>query len=1658
MIRIIAGAVSITLLLSTLLLLPPIQSILTKKASGYVEENFGVKIHVGRLYIRPPETISLDGLYLKDEKQDTLLYAGEIRITASLFDLLQKKITVKTLQLEDLTAKISREPGDSLYNFRFIIDAFSSKTRKPKPPPAKPWSYDAGEILLRDIRFTMDDQYAGIFLKAKLRKGKIKADKLGPEKKELRFKDIALSGFDGLLLQDDTKHKADTAATGSENPEAASPGLLLASGNLELKDIRFVMNRPGSAFHLVSGLEYFHSSDPEITLGNLHINIKDLYARQLAGKIEINGKSDTTYLTQQKRKQEINRPGDVKVNEHLFGDFNLKIRLGHGKIEDSYFSMEYPAEPHLKTVDYHHMELKDIGIDLKDAGFYNDGTEGRITAHMSDNHSGLTVENLTADVIFNNDSAGLKNLVLETPESRISGNIFMGYPSMRALKKDPGALNIDIFTEASLSSRDLARFLSHDLVNYPDSSQIKKYDLTLNAKGDLGNLKLKQFKIEAGKNVKAEASGMAKGLPEIKNTYVRLRIDTIYAPLRFLQAFTGKDSLPGTVRPEEMLRGNAVLTGCPDSAQFLLQLNTAQGFLKTEAELKRTGDQYHISSHSGFALLQVGALSGVNQLGTASGSLDAGFVADTTGILSSQALLIIDSVFYNGYQYRNIRSNLHSQGTQYTLQSVMKAPEIAYTLNAGLEKTGIHRQFNIDLQVHTMDLAALNFIDKGISASGNIHSVMDYQNERNYSGNIEISNLLLKGGGLRYPVNKFFYVVRVDSLNNYYEIDSDILYARLTGNIRLIKIPEIIANHIMAYIHGTPAEYDYSPHFDMDLKLFDSEILTQIIVPELEDFSLETFNVHYDDSSKLLSADIRIPDLTYSNIHLDTLLFNLHSTEKTLTSTFMLNRFSYDSLRFDSLNWNVATKGDHIFSRVFLGDSVQSRYQLGMRLDLRDSSRILSFVPGQLSSNGIRWQMPEENEIVIHRPEIKTRSVNLESEAGHLTIEASNDDVRLLLKDFALRNLTAIFTNPGIEKLLSGKIDGTLQIENIFSDPSYSADLQVKQLESMGSDLGEMTVVFKQPSDTAVNLELRLISSENNLISTAVMETGSEDGRLDVRTSWEFNKPEVFQPWTSEYIKAINGALKGEVTISGTRKDPVTAGKIQFKQFNIVLAKTNTQLQIRDETITMDDNGFHFGRFQLYDSLDHSMVLQGDLLTTDYSSFQFGLSLNTDKFLIVNNTRSDLESVYGKLMIGADIKLTGKSDSPVIDSRLDILKETDITYAMAGSDLILQSDEGVVVYSDKDLTPDSLASSKIKRSIADSLAGKITGLNLKADISVDKNAQFTLITNPNAGDFAKFKISGRLIYQYNPAQSGILTGKITLMEGVYELSFYGLIHKKFTLVPDSYINWSGAVMDGNIYFQAKHVVKSNSVGLVGAEVTEAEKANYNQRLPYEVILNITGLLSEPQITFNIDLPETYLAGQPLIESKLQSLNQEGMENERNRQALALLVGGTFIPEKTSGDNEELGFATTAAMNTMNSIITQQLNNLSGMLVKGMEINMGINRIDNYGGQTAGNNTRTQLDIGVNKYFLENRVLVGVEGHIDLEGRSTTNMGNTSTMTEFIVEYLLTKNGNYRIKAFRENAFDLIDGEIQNTGLAFIFVVDFGKQKPSRKTRKRNDKK
>lgn len=93
---------------------------------------------IGEINLQLLNSVKLRDLYVEDQNQDTLLYAGKLDVKFNPFGLLQNKLQFYTINLEDFTANIYKETPDTTFNFQFIIDAFASEDTVPKEPNPNP--------------------------------------------------------------------------------------------------------------------------------------------------------------------------------------------------------------------------------------------------------------------------------------------------------------------------------------------------------------------------------------------------------------------------------------------------------------------------------------------------------------------------------------------------------------------------------------------------------------------------------------------------------------------------------------------------------------------------------------------------------------------------------------------------------------------------------------------------------------------------------------------------------------------------------------------------------------------------------------------------------------------------------------------------------------------------------------------------------------------------------------------------------------------------------------------------------------------------------------------------------------------------------------------------------------------------------------------------------------------------------------------------------------------------------------------------------------------------------------------------------------------------------------------------------------------------------
>lgn len=107
-------------------MIPSIQSIIAKRATDFLSEKYQTSISFKHFYFKPFSQISIDGLLIKDHKNDTLLFVEEANASIDLFEIRNKNIRLNQISFNNPYINIYKE--NNLYNFNFFQDTSSIKT------------------------------------------------------------------------------------------------------------------------------------------------------------------------------------------------------------------------------------------------------------------------------------------------------------------------------------------------------------------------------------------------------------------------------------------------------------------------------------------------------------------------------------------------------------------------------------------------------------------------------------------------------------------------------------------------------------------------------------------------------------------------------------------------------------------------------------------------------------------------------------------------------------------------------------------------------------------------------------------------------------------------------------------------------------------------------------------------------------------------------------------------------------------------------------------------------------------------------------------------------------------------------------------------------------------------------------------------------------------------------------------------------------------------------------------------------------------------------------------------------------------------------------------------------------------------------------------
>jgi len=132
---------------------PPVQNFLVNKVTSYLSDELAAKVEIDRVNFSLFHTFVLEGVYVEDLNQDTLIYLNRINFDFDRVDYPRNEVYLKGIGIEGGLINLNSAYGTGDMNFQFILDYFTAD--KKSTDTAAVWNYHCTNIAIfeTDIKY-----------------------------------------------------------------------------------------------------------------------------------------------------------------------------------------------------------------------------------------------------------------------------------------------------------------------------------------------------------------------------------------------------------------------------------------------------------------------------------------------------------------------------------------------------------------------------------------------------------------------------------------------------------------------------------------------------------------------------------------------------------------------------------------------------------------------------------------------------------------------------------------------------------------------------------------------------------------------------------------------------------------------------------------------------------------------------------------------------------------------------------------------------------------------------------------------------------------------------------------------------------------------------------------------------------------------------------------------------------------------------------------------------------------------------------------------------------------------------------------------------------------------------------------------------------------
>ena len=626
-----------------------------------------------------------------------------------------------------------------------------------------------------------------------------------------------------------------------------------------------------------------------------------------------------------------------------------------------------------------------------------------------------------------------------------------------------------------------------------------------------------------------------------------------------------------------------------------------------------------------------------------------------------------------------------------------------------------------------------------------------------------------------------------------------------------------------------------------------------------------------------------------------------------------------------------------------------------------------------------------------------------------------------------------------------GYATGDFQISSKPTLLFQAQSVQVDTLTYIGTQLREGQISFSFDADRShllLSADIQSAPERNSHIDCDVQLHEVHD-TIDLKFQIDSLPIDFLHYWIGGALEDLHGHASGDVRVYGDVDSLNLTGRPLLQNVNFTNSVLGARFYVTDTLTLTTDSASHKGYVGLNNATVTDVNGQKAVLTLDLEhdhlhDLEYGVDIDipeTPNGVLVfdHPTQKDGALFWGRLWATGRCQMHGNSTHHRISLQMAPAGRS-VFYLSPGEENFTENAYNFLTFRDKDLYRQTEEQENRRILTLSRLNNekKEESSYVEADLLIHANerCQVFVQMDPLAEDRLICKGNGDLSLHYDPFHDINLTGNYGITSGSYTVTMKGdVMTKAFQLQPGSRISFPGSPSEAELDLKAIYNIPS--ANLKDLDESFASVASLSRTtLPVDCKLNVTGLITAPQIAFDLEVKNTSDDVQALVHNII------GTQEMLNREVLYLLLFSKFYtPEYASTSQRQTGSELTSFAS---SSLTSQLNNLLGHMSDNFTLGTNF-RSD------KGDFSDMEMDVSVSTRLLNDRLLMtGNLGYRDPANSIGLNNTNTTFIGDFDVEFLINTRGTVRAKAYSHyNERDYsINNALTTQGIGIILRKDF----------------